>query len=254
MIRIPFDRCVILTTLDFEQITSRLESVIYHPSSRSDRDDHRDSTHQYYYGQIRSFRFLATRIIGHKYAHLPLFLSPTIEGNIRALRNGYEISLGVNLQNLTFVLLLTYLGGLFSTISAFFDRAFINIEDSRYFTGLGICALLYLVLLSYLYFLSWQTTRFFMTLFTQRLTGITKIGTTTKQKWIPDLPPVPAPRSATGWMSKNLPAFSAPGEVKTVPMDDGEMFTDDAIETDEEWIPPRSRSRSFTSGKSKQIR
>ena len=56
-------------------------------------------------------------------------------------------------------------------------------------------------------------------------------------------------------MSKNLPAFSAPGEVKTVPMDDdGEMFTDDAIETDEEWIPPRSRSRSFTSGKSKQIR
>jgi hypothetical protein len=240
MIRIPFDRCVILTTLNFEQIISRLESAIYHPSLPLDHDSHRDSKHQYYYGQIRGFRFLATRIIGHKHAHLPLFLSPTIEGNIKALRNGYEISLGVNLQNLTFVLLLTWLGGLCSTISAVFDRAFINIEDDRYFIGLGISTLLYLVALSYLYFLSWQTTRFFTTLFTQRLTGITKIGGADRQRWIPDLPPVvPTPQSATGWMSKNLPAFSHLSEVNTDPMnDEGEMFTDDSIETDEEWVPP----------------
>jgi hypothetical protein len=253
MIKIPFERCVILSTLNFEQLTSRLESAIYNPSLQSDLGEDRDSTHQYYYGQIRSFRFLATRIIGHKHAHLPLFLSPTIEGNIKALRNGYEISLGVNLQNITFILLLTWLGGLCSTISAIFDRAFINIEDSRYFTGIGISVLLYLVVLSYLYFLSWQTTRFFKALFVERLTGITKIGVGDRHRWIPNLPPVPVPRSTPSWMSKNPPAFSAPGQVKIIPTDNGEMFTDNSIDTDEEWIPTRTRSRSFISGKLKQI-
>jgi hypothetical protein len=254
MIKIPFDRCVIFTTLDFEQIIARLESAIYHPSNRSARDDGEESQPQCYYGQIRTFRFLATRIIGHKYAHLPLCLSPTIEGNIKALPQGYQISLSVNLQNLTFVLLLTWLGALFTAIFAVCDRAFMHIEDNG-FKGLAISLLLYLAAVCHLYFSSWQTIRFLQTLFAERLTGITKIGGADRPRWIPNLPPVgpvPATRSATDYIGQNLPAFSHLSKVDTLPSDDdGEMFTDNSIETDEEWVPQRTRSRSFFSGKFK---
>ena len=110
MIKIPFDRCVILTTLDFEQISERLATAIYDPRFSADRSAERAPKHQYYCGQIHGFKFSASRLIGHKYFHLPLVLSPTIEGNINALSTGYEISLTAKLQNVTVVLLLTWLG------------------------------------------------------------------------------------------------------------------------------------------------
>ncbi|MFM2303877.1 MAG: hypothetical protein RLZZ135_1287 [Cyanobacteriota bacterium] len=261
MIRIPFDRCTIFTTLNFEQIIARLESAIYHPSNRSARDDEQESQSQHYYGQIRTFRFLATRIIGHKSAHLPLCWSPTIEGNIKALPQGYQISLSVNLQNLTFVLLLTCLGALFTEICAVCDRASMHIEDNGV-KGLAISLLLYLAAICHLYFSSWQTIRFLQTLFAERLTGITKIGSAARPtRWIPDLPSVvPATRSATDCIGQNLPALSHLSKVDTLPShDDGEMFTDNShglpstpvIETEEKWLPQRTRSRSFSSGKFK---
>ena len=207
MIRIPFDRCVILTTLNLEQIASRLEGAIYDPSFLVGRDVDSPPQRQSFYGKIHSFKFSATRMLGHKYAHLPMFLSPTIEGDILALANGYQISLAVKLQNITVALLLTWLGGLLATLSVVFDKVFTNIQDDKYFAGARIFLLLYPMAIGYLYWASWQSTKFFRLLFAQGLTGFHNYRPAERQQWTPDLPQVPVPQSATDWMSKNLPSF-----------------------------------------------
>ncbi len=187
MIKIPFDRCVILTTLDFEQISERLATAIYDPRFSADRAANSSLKHQYYCGQIRGFKFSASRIVGFKYFHLPLFLSPTIEGNINGLANGYEISLTAKLQNITFVLLLTWLGGLLTASSIAFEKVLLNIQDELYGKSLGISVSFYLVTIAYFYFSSWRTTRFFKTLFTNGLTGVNKISVADLHPWSPAL-------------------------------------------------------------------
>ncbi len=187
MIKIPFDRCVILSTLDFEQIMGRLKTAIYDPHWQTDLAIDNRSKSQNYYGQIRGFKFSASRIVGHKSIHLPLFLSPMIEGNINALSTGYEISLTAKLHNVTFVLLLTWLGGMLTASSIVFEKILLNIYDDLYFNGLGIFAGSYLAVIAYFYFASWCSTRFFKALFTQGLTGITKIRVTERQQWTVDL-------------------------------------------------------------------
>jgi hypothetical protein len=170
MIKIPFDRCVILTTLDFEQISARLATAIY-DSRFPQRDSGKAPYRQRYSGQIRGFKFSASPLIGHKHLHLPFCLFPTIEGNIHALATGYEISLTAKLQNLTFMLLLTWLGGILTACSVAFEKVLLNIQDAVYGATLSISILLYLATIAYLYFVSWQTTRFFKALFVQGLTG-----------------------------------------------------------------------------------
>jgi hypothetical protein len=56
-------------------------------------------------------------------------LSPTIEGKIDSLHHGYEIFLTIKLQNITFTLLLTWLGGIFTTIAAVLDRILVDAEN-----------------------------------------------------------------------------------------------------------------------------
>ncbi len=187
MIKIPFDRCVILTTLDFEQISERLATAIYDPRMSPIREHNHSSKQQYYHGRINGFKFSANRIIGHKSFHLPLFLSPTIEGNIKALSTGYEISLAAKLQNLTFVLLLTWLGGLLTACAISLEKILVGIQDDRYATILAGSVVIYLIAIAYIYLSSWLTTRFFKTLFTQGLTGITKIQAPQYQTWHADL-------------------------------------------------------------------
>jgi hypothetical protein len=217
MIKIPFDRCVILTTLDFPQVTDRLESAIYDPRVPFQITDFTSPKHQPYVGQIRGFKFLATKIIGHKHLHLPIFLSPTIEGDINSLQSGYEISLAVRLNNVTFVLLLTWLGGLLTTISSALDNILVDAKNYQYLTTVQIAILCYLLVLAYLYFSAWSTTKFFRCLFAQGFTGTTKIGVVNRQIWdsalqfqqVDDIPTrIPQePKSATDWLRHNLPSF-----------------------------------------------
>jgi hypothetical protein len=169
MIKIPFDRCFILTTLDFEQISERLATAIHDPRFPP-RDANSTST-QRYFGHIRGFKFSASPLLGHKHFHLPFCLSPTIEGNINAIATGYEISLTAKLQNLTLVLLLTWLGGILTACSAAFEKVLLNIDDVVYGRTLYISIFLYLATIAYLYFASWRTTRFFRSLFAHGLTG-----------------------------------------------------------------------------------
>jgi hypothetical protein len=178
MIRIPFNRCIVPTTLDFARIVERLESAIYvDPASDLSAlpltildDRNKSPRHQGYIGQIGSFRFSATRIIGHKYFHLPTFLSPTIEGQIDSLhRRGYEISLIVKIQKATLVLLLAGLGGIFTAISSVLDSILADIKNYQFLTNVEFFGCLYLVLLAYLYFDAWRTIEFFRHLFVQRL-------------------------------------------------------------------------------------
>lgn len=184
MIKIPFDRCVILTTLDFEQISERLATAIYDPHSQP-RDTAASRKHQRYSGYIHGFKFAASPLLGHKYLHLPSFLFPAIEGKIDALGNGYEISLTAKLQNLTFVLLLTGLGGILTACAIAFEKVLLNIQDALHGRSLLISILLYLATIAYFYFASWQITKFFKALFSQGLTGVSRINVLQVQQWSP---------------------------------------------------------------------
>lgn len=197
MIKIPFERCVILTTLDFEQISDRLAIAIYDPYYRVSQAAKKLPRCQSYSGEIWGFKFLAQRIIGHKYFHLPLFLSPIIEGKIASLAHGYEIAIAVKLRNITFMLLLTWLGGLLTASSVAFEKIFTNIQDDRYTISIGISALLYVMTIAYFYVASWHAIGFFKDLFTQRLTGISRIKVAQQQKWTPDLQRSAAQRSTS---------------------------------------------------------
>jgi hypothetical protein len=187
MIKIPFEQCVVLTTLDFEQISERLATAIYDPYCPP-RDTSIARKHQRYSGHIRGYKFSASPLLGNKHIHLPFFLFPTIEGNILPLANGYEISLMAKLQNFTFILLLTGLGGILLACSIAFEEALLDIQDALNGSVLLISVIFYLFTIAYFYFVSWQTTRFFQALFTQGLTGISRINVPQAGEWSQGLP------------------------------------------------------------------
>jgi hypothetical protein len=218
MINIPVNRRVIVTTLNFAQITDRLENAIYDPRFGSVANDDYDLKSQPYLGKIQGFKFLATKIIGFKDFHLPIFLSPTIEGHIDSLHHGYEISLRLKLQNITFVLLLTWLGGLLTTISAILDNILTDARNYQYLATVETIAIAYILVLAYFYFAACREIKFFKTLFIKGFVTATQS-------------PVTSPRSAwsaefqtgnaidatgqmrstvepvTGWLRQNLPSF-----------------------------------------------
>jgi hypothetical protein len=225
MIKIPFDRCVILTTLNFAQITNRLESVILNPRSASSLNHNSVPKHPRYLGEINGFKFLATRIVGHKYFHLPLFLLPTIEGKIYSFHHGHEISLAVKLHNVTCIFLMTWLGGLFMGISAVLDNI---LGDSRtynyqYLTTIPIVILCYLTVLGYLYLDAWFATKFFKALFVKRFIPAMRITIDGEPTWSSDLSGELFYQSepSTDLLRKNLPSFpSNPGTARSLSMTD----------------------------------
>ena len=220
MIKIPFDRCVILTTLDYAQITNRLESAIYDPNFLSEssavgvasQNENRAPKRQRYFGHIQGFKFLANRIIGHRYCHLPAFLTPTIAGRIDSLNRGYEISLTIELNSITFALLLAWLGGLFTTISSAIDNALTVSKNYQYLTTVQIIAGVYILIIAYFYFEAWRATRYFRTLFVKELVGSISIqvvdrstpNTDFDYERLDDI------RSTTAVLRQNLPSFPAP--------------------------------------------
>lgn len=175
MIKLPFERYVILTTLDFDEMIQRLSTVIYDPYFSSSSNLTARSQRHRYLGRVGGCKFLATRIIGHKHFHLPLLLCPTIVGNINPLAHSHGVSLDVNLQNSTFILLLARLGGLITASSVVVDKIYLNLRDDIYSQTLLFSLLLYLATIVYLYLRAWRTTRFFKQLFAQRLRGISRI-------------------------------------------------------------------------------
>jgi hypothetical protein len=221
MINIPFNRCVIVTTLNFGQIIERLEGAIYDPHFSSSIATDRAINSQSYLGKIQGFNFLATKLLGFKYFHLPTFLSPTIEGKIDSLHHGYEISLRLKLQNITFALLLTCLGGLFTTISAILDNLLTGSKNYQYLTTVETIAVVYILILVYFYFAARRETKFFKTLF---IKGFTAANHTTVDghgaSWSEDfqfqeigncaIQRLATAEPATGWLKQNLPSFPSP--------------------------------------------
>ncbi len=212
MIKIPFERCVIFSTLEFDRLMHKLTSAIYDPYLSQYSME--KPKHQSYWGQVDGSKFLATRIIGHKYIHLPLFLSPTIEGKIVDIHHGYEISLTVKLQNLTFIFLLAWLGGLVTTISFAIDKILGGIANGSYFTSVGISLLIYLLTIGYFYFSAWRSIRFFRYLFVQKLTGFATAKDANDRPWVPNIQHIPSKNSATYWLKENLPSFPSSSNFK----------------------------------------
>ncbi|WP_310488232.1 hypothetical protein [Chamaesiphon sp. VAR_69_metabat_338] len=219
MIKIPFDSCVIVSTLDFSQITQRLASAIY-VSSATDRasldsleTDTSDlkPTQQGYFGQIQGFKFSATRIVGHKSLHLPACLFPTIEGDINSLYHGYEILLDVKLHNLTFALLLGGLGGLLATIAPALDNILGGSKNEQYLTIVEIFPLLYLSVLIHFYVDAWRAKKFFRSLFVKgfALKPLVEREVAQPPAWNSDLQFQDAGnvRSSTELLRQNLPSF-----------------------------------------------
>jgi hypothetical protein len=210
-IKIPFDRCTIVSTLNFSQITDRLESAIYDPNFLSQSNSENIPKHQSYFGRIEGYKFSATRLVGHKYLHLPAFLFPTIEGNINSLHHGYEISLVVRIHNLTLALLLVWLGGLFTVIPSLLDNIFVGVKNYQYLTTVEIVPLVFAAIAAYFYLDAWRATKFFRTLF------IKKFRTAINDRVV-NLPIEPSgfqlqPEELSGSLSstdllrKNLPSF-----------------------------------------------
>ncbi len=228
MIRIPFNRRVILTTLNFLQIADRLESAIYvgaatplsNSSFPSSPTTNSTPKHQHYSGQIRSFKFVAHRIIGHKYLRVPVCLLPTIEGKINGLHHGYQISLAIGLHNATFALLLTWLGGLLILMPSVVDNILADSKNYQYLTTVAIAALLFTVIFAYLYFDAWRAAKFFETLFAQGFTATShqQVGSQPTERSEDFLQELVSQRSqkidesptSTDWLRKNLPSFPSP--------------------------------------------
>jgi hypothetical protein len=219
MIRIPFDRCVILSTLDFVQITDKLERAIYvgAPDARAQQEfpslftANNIPKHHRYFGKVCGFKFLATPIIRIEHLQLPLFLSPIIEGDINSLPSGYEISLGVRLNSVTFALLLTWLGGLLTTISSVFDNILADSKNYQYLTTVQIATLFYIMVIAYFYFSAWHATKFFRTLFAQGFAGNSQIEFAPQPVGDLELQlqEVEDLNASTDWLRKNLPSFPA---------------------------------------------
>jgi hypothetical protein len=210
MMKIPFDRCLIVTTLDFDRILDRLESAIYDSRFEPSYSFDRSPRKQRYYGEIRGFKFSATRTIGHKYVHLPSLFLPTIEGTIDQLHNGYEISLKVALHNWTCLLLLGWLGGLVTfVVASMVDNVLGEIQAFQYLNDLLLSFSIYLAIVAYFYFAAWRGIKFFKSLFAQRLLTTSAIVLVTKPKWQMDLQYQQATfnRTAVDWMRVNLPSL-----------------------------------------------
>jgi hypothetical protein len=210
MIEIPFDRCTIVSTLNFSQITDRLESAIYDPNFVSQSNSSNTRKYPAYFGKIQGYKFSATRIIGHKYLHLPAFLFPTIEGKINSLHHGYEIYLSVKMHNITFALLLVWLGGLFTTIPAILDNIFVVSKNNQYLTTVGIIPLVFVVVISYFYLDAWRATKFFRTLFIKKFTAYVNNRDFTEavgNSGFGRQPELSGALSTTDLLRKNLPSF-----------------------------------------------
>jgi hypothetical protein len=170
--------------------------------------------------QIRSFKFVAHRIIGHKYLRVPVFLLPTIEGKINGLRHGYQISLAIGLHNVTFLLLLTWLGGLLSLMPSVVDNILADSKNPLYLTTVAIATLSFTVIFAYLYFDAWRATTFFETLFAQGFTATPhpQVGSQSTGRSADFSPEFVGQRSqeiegfrtSTDWLRKNLPSFPSP--------------------------------------------
>jgi hypothetical protein len=208
--KIPFDRCIILTTLDFDRIVDRLESAIYDDRFQPTYDFGIAPSQQRYYGRLRGFKFSATRTIGTKHFHLPSFLLPTVDGTIVQLHKGYEISLTIELHNWMCILLLAWFGGLFTfTVASILDNILGEVHDYQYVKDILISLALYVAIVAYFYFAAWRSTKFFKSLFSQRLLGTAAIVLATKPKWQMDLQYQQATfnRTAVDWMRVNLPSL-----------------------------------------------
>ncbi len=229
MIKIPFNRCVILTTLDFDRIIDRLESAIYDPRFSQIYGFGKTSNSQRYGGELHGFKFQATRMIGSKHIHVPLFLLPEVEGTIEQLHHGHEISLKVGLHNFTFMLLLTWFGGLFTfTTACIIDNVLGDVKDYRYLVDVGISLLIYLAMVAYFYFAAWRSTKFFKNLFAQRLLGMRSQIPAAQNDWGADLQlqKIAIQRSAVDWMKTNLPALPSTPDGRTATMKSNKMPTD----------------------------
>ncbi|WP_309730470.1 hypothetical protein [Chamaesiphon sp. OTE_75_metabat_556] len=219
MIKIPLDSCVIVSTLDFSQITQRLASAIYvsSASERSSIDVLEPDIHDLkpfpkrYFGQIQGFKFSATRLVGSEYFHLPDFLFPTIEGDINSLHHGYEILLDVKLHSITFALLLAGLGGLLATIAPALDNVLGGSKNDGYLTIVAIFALLYVVIVIHFCVDAWQAKQFFRNLFVKRfaLKPIADLEISQPPEWNSEFQFQDAGnvRSSTELLRQNLPSF-----------------------------------------------
>jgi hypothetical protein len=239
MIRIPFPQCVILTTLDFAQITDRLESAIYVgeaqspmprrvvpgalPSADSAVAVPNVESHslvkvtpkqQHFLGEIQGFKFLATRIIGLKYLHLPRFLVPTIEGKINSLYHGYQLTLCIKIHQTTLILLLAWLGGLFTATASIISNILAGIDRGQFLMPLEYTALAYILVLGYLYLEAWRSTKFFKNLFVRGFAGATSAPVVSSSVWSSELQlsEMGRGRSSTDWLRKNLPSFPQIGK------------------------------------------
>jgi hypothetical protein len=222
--KIPFDRCVILTTLEFDRILDRLESAIYDSRFQPSPDSYdfdQPPIKQAYYGELRGFKFSATRTIGFKHFHLPSFLLPTVEGRIDRLHNGHEISLSIDIHNFTCIIMLAWFGALFTfTTASILDNVLGDINDYSYLEEVPISLCIYLSIVAYFYLAARRATKFFKTLFSQRLLGTSAIVISTKPKWQMDLQYQQATfsRTAVEWMRVNLPSLPKnPGVMGKMP-------------------------------------
>jgi hypothetical protein len=220
MIKIPFDGCVIVSTLDFLQITQRLESAIYVSSASGNRvavdrsiadESALQPPKQLYFGQIQGFKFSATRLVGSKYFHLPEFLFPTIEGDINSLHHGYEILLDVKLHSITFALMLAGLGGLLATIAPALDNVFGGNKNDGYLTIVEIFPLLYVAFVIHFCVDAWQAKKFFRNLFIKRfaLKPVADLEVAQPPEWNSEFQfqDVGNARSSTQILRQNLPSF-----------------------------------------------
>lgn len=234
MINIPFNRCVVLTTLNLAQIIDRLQSAIYDPHFASSTIAEHDPRSQSYQGKIQGFKFSATRIITYKNFHLPIFLSPTIEGKIDSLYHGYEISLTMKVQSITVALLLTCVGGLAMAISTVLDAILTDPENYQNSSAFPIIVLGLIAVLGYFYFAAYRETKFFKALFIKRFEVANQPVAVSSLHWSEDLfqevgqysepdlstvepvtgwlsePDLFTAEPVTGWLRKNLPSFPNP--------------------------------------------
>jgi hypothetical protein len=221
MINIPFNRCVVVTTLNLAQITDRLQNAIYDPHFVASNPVDRDPQSQYYQGKIQGFKFSATRIISYKDFYLPIFLLPTIEGKIDSLYHGYKISLTIKVHNITVALLLTWLAGLFLVISTVLENILTDAENYQYSIAAQMVILCSIAVLTYFYFVAYRETKFFKALFIKGFTVATQhADVNSRPSWSEDFQFQEVGHSAgerlstaepvTGWLRKNLPSFPNP--------------------------------------------
>jgi hypothetical protein len=211
MINIPFNRCVVVTTLNLVQIIDRLQGAIYDPHFVSSTTVERNPRPESYQGKIQGFKFSATRIITYKDFHLPIFLSPTIEGKIASLYHGYEIALTMKVQSITVALLLTCVGGLAMAISTVLDPILTDPENYQNSSAFQLIVLGLIAVLGYFYFAAYRETKFFKSLFIKGFKVATQPAAVSSLHWSEDLfqevghysePDLFTAEPVTGWLSE----------------------------------------------------